>query len=94
LDEHLPKAVAQGLRRHGIVVQTAPEAGLLGQPDSRYLEYSHAGGWAVVTYDDDYLGLHAAQMPHAGIAFSPKALTVGELIKDLLLMYECWTRAR
>ncbi len=37
LDEHVPRAVATGLRMRGIDVLTAQEAGLLEAPDADHL---------------------------------------------------------
>ena len=37
-DEHLPKAIAQGLRRRGVDVVTVAEAGMLGASDERLLQ--------------------------------------------------------
>ncbi len=69
LDEHVPNAVAQALRRRGIDVLTAAEAELLGAPDADYLARSHAAGRVLVTHDGDFLRLHRQQQAHAGIAY-------------------------
>ena len=47
LDEHVPQAVAQALRRRGIDVLTAAEAGLLSVPDAELLARSYATGRVV-----------------------------------------------
>ncbi len=38
LDEHVPKAVAKGLKRRGVDVITVVEAGLRGATDEKHLE--------------------------------------------------------
>jgi hypothetical protein len=40
LDEHCSHAIAAGLRRHGIDVTTATEAGLLHAPDETHMAYA------------------------------------------------------
>ena len=40
LDEHLPHAIAEGLRRRGIDVTTTVEAGLRGASDDVHLAYA------------------------------------------------------
>src|SRR5436190_17084271 len=43
-DEHVPRAVARGLRQRGVDVLTAPQAGLLGATDEEHLERARAEG--------------------------------------------------
>ncbi len=50
-------------------VTTSTDAGLLGAPDDGQLAYATTQGRAMVTCDDDYLGLHATGAAHAGIVF-------------------------
>ena len=89
LDEHVPHAVAQALRRRGIDVLTAAEAGLLSTPDAELLARSHAAGRVVVTQDRDYLRLHQQQQAHAGIAYSEQgSRSIGQIITGLMLIYE------
>jgi hypothetical protein len=41
----------------------------------------------MVTHDDDYLRLHAAGTPHAGIAFCKQgARSIGEMLQALILI--------
>lgn len=68
MDEHLPAQVTQGLRRLGIDVLTAQEAGRCGLPDPDQLAFATAEEWVMVTFDTDYLALHRAGVRHAGIA--------------------------
>jgi len=45
-DEHVPKAVARGLRRRGVDVLTAAEAAMLGATDQEHLQFAARGGRA------------------------------------------------
>jgi predicted nuclease of predicted toxin-antitoxin system len=68
LDEHVPHAVAEGLRRRGIDVWMADQASLLGAPDADYLARSLTAGRVLVTQDSDFLRLHHHH-DHADIAY-------------------------
>ena len=89
LDEHIPHAVAQSLRRRGVDVLTAAEAGVLGAPDAEILERSRAAGRVLVTNDSDFLRLHNQRCQHAGITYCQQgARTIGELVTSLVMMFE------
>jgi predicted nuclease of predicted toxin-antitoxin system len=91
LDEHGAKALANGLRRLGIDVTTTFEVGLAGASDEEQLAYSLAQGRVIFTQDDDFLCIHAAGIPHAGIAYChQESRSVGELIRGLVLMWEIY----
>ena len=51
LDEHLPHAIAEGLRRRGIDVTTTVEAGLRGASDDVHLAYALEQRRVIVTID-------------------------------------------
>jgi hypothetical protein len=88
LDQHVQGAVGSGLRQHGIDVLTAQDAGRCGLPDPDQLAFATAEGRVMVTYDPDYLALHNAGTPHAGIAWCPMTkYGVGPLIQALLLVH-------
>lgn len=90
LDESVETAVARGLRARGIDVTTAAEAGLLSAPDEQHLAFALTQNRVLVTHDADFLRLHAAGTPHAGIAFChSKARTIGEIVRSLVLVHEC-----
>ena len=57
LDEHIPRAVADGLGRRGIDVSTTVEAGLRSATDEAHLAYARAQGRVMVTSDRDFLVL-------------------------------------
>ena len=90
-DEHVPRAVALGLRRRGIDVLTAQQAGRLSIPDDEQLEFAAADGRVMVSEDTDFLILHAAGASHAGIAFAPQGTSVGYLVQSLSLLVQILT---
>jgi predicted nuclease of predicted toxin-antitoxin system len=91
LDECCADAIADGLRRRGIDVTTTLEAGLTGAGDEQQASYGVAENRLIVTHDTDFLRIHAAGVPHAGIAFRAKdTMRVGELIKRLVLIWETY----
>ena len=87
-DEHVPKAVAKGLRERGFDAVTAAEGGTLGAEDPRLLEHLKAEGRVVITHDTDYLRLHAAGVSHAGIVYAPPETSIGNMIRGALLIAE------
>ena len=85
-DEHVPRAVVDGLRRRGVDVLTVPEAGTLGDPDEAHLALALRQGRVVFTQDADFLRLAAAGEPHAGLVYAPQGVAVGELVRGLVLV--------
>jgi hypothetical protein len=91
-DEHVDPAIAEGLRRRGIDVVTAAEAGHLSIDDPDHLTFAAAEGRVVVTFDRDYIDLHAAGTPHAGIAFAwPSRNSIGYLVNALTILHGVYT---
>jgi hypothetical protein len=89
LDEHCSHAIAAGLRRHGIDVTTATDAGLLHAPDEAHVAHALPEGRVIFTEDDDYLALNARGVPHAGIAYChQQTRNIGEIIQMLVLIWE------
>lgn len=87
-DQHMWAAVANGLRRAGVDVLTAHDAGRCGLPDADQLAFATAEERVVMTFDSDYVALHNAGVPHAGIAWCPRRkYRVGGLLQALLLMH-------
>jgi predicted nuclease of predicted toxin-antitoxin system len=85
----VPAAIAAGLRRRGIDVTTAADAGLLGAADDEHLAYAFAQGRVVYTNDEDYLVLHDRGYPHEGIAYChQQSCSIGEVIRALVLLWE------
>jgi hypothetical protein len=92
-NQHVPGAVARGLRLRGIDVLTAQEAGRCGLPDDEQLHFALTEERVLVTFDADYLVLAAQGNPHAGIAFAyADRYRIGQLISDLLVMHGVYSR--
>ena len=90
-DEHVPFAITLGVRRRGGDVQTVQEAGLRGATDDEQLAYAVATGRVVVTQDTDFLRLHATGRSHLGIIYASPQLSVGDIIRGLMLIQELLT---
>jgi len=92
LDEHVPRAVANALRRLGIDATTTPEAGLRQAVDLAHLAFAKREGRVIVTQDADFLRYHVQGVPHAGIAYCQKgSRSIGQMAETLRLMYEVLT---
>jgi predicted nuclease of predicted toxin-antitoxin system len=59
-DEHVPQAVADGLRRRGVDVLVVQDTGRRGAPDDEQLAFASQQGRVMVTMDSDYLILACA----------------------------------
>jgi hypothetical protein len=89
LDEHVPPAIADGLRRRGIDVTTTLDAGLSGAVDFDHISFALTQGCVIFTHDDDYLTLHAPGVEHNGISYCHQhARTIGQILSHLLLMHQ------
>jgi hypothetical protein len=88
MDQHFPYPASQGLRRHGVDVLTAQEAGRCGLPDGDQLTFATSTQRVMVTFDTDYLALHQSGVAHAGIAWcQEQKYGIGQLIQALLLLH-------
>ena len=88
LDESVNHAVALGLRRRGVDVSTATDAGLLGADDETQLSFARANGRVAVTHDDDFLRLAASGVHHGGIAYChQRNRTIGQIIHALVRLW-------
>ena len=54
MDEHIPKAVTEGLCRRGVDVLSAQEAGMLGANDYDQLSLANKEGRVIFTKDADF----------------------------------------
>lgn len=88
LDEHVPKAVAEGLRRRGVDVITVQELGLQAAEDVKHLERAARDGRLIITQDADFLRLHAAGHPHQGIVYAPQQTSVSQMLRSLMLLHD------
>lgn len=89
MDEHIPKAITDGLRERGVDVMTVQEDGLTGASDSEVLDRATELRYVVVTYDDDFLS-EASRRLKEDICFygviyvtEPRNVSTGKLIEDL-----------
>jgi predicted nuclease of predicted toxin-antitoxin system len=80
--------VVEGLRRRGVDVTTAYEAGLVAATDRRQIEYAQEAGRVVVTQDTDFLRLHAQGSRHSGIAFLRQGENPAKMLRMLALLYD------
>lgn len=87
-DEHVSRAVIQGLRHRGIDVLTVPEAGLMGASDEEHLARAHREGRVIFTQDDDFLRIAAAGVHHSGIVYARQHTSVRDILHGLRLIYE------
>ncbi len=65
---------------------------MAGVSDEKQLSFATESGRLLVTQDADFLRLHQAGVPHAGIAYSHQgSLTIGEMLRRLVLVYDLMT---
>jgi hypothetical protein len=93
LDEHIHRAVAEGLRHRGVNVLTVQEAGKSGVSDREQLSFALLKGRVMVTMDSDFLLLASEGVSHAGIAYANPQRSIGDLIGSLMLVYDVLTLA-
>ena len=87
-DEHVAKAVVNGLRLRGIDVLSLSDTRLFGASDVQHLELARSQGRVVFTQDSDFLALAAAGHLHAGIVYAAQGAPIGQVVQSLLLIYE------
>lgn len=88
MDEHVHPAVTAGLRRRGVNVLTAQEAGLLNTPDEQHLTMAAELGRVIFTQDADFLRLHASGLRHTGIVYAHQRTPIGAIVRGLMLLYQ------
>lgn len=88
LDECVPPAIAEGLRRHGIDATTSQEEGLLHSMDETQLDFASRQGRVLVTQDADFLRLHRLGASHQGVVYyDPADVSIGRIIQGLVLIH-------
>jgi predicted nuclease of predicted toxin-antitoxin system len=91
LDEHVPHAVADGLRRLGIEATTSTDAGLLGAADAEHIGYGLSQRRVIFTQDDDFLILASAGVELSGLAYCRQSSrSIGQIIRGLELIWEVY----
>ena len=88
VDEHIPSAVVRALRARGVDVKTVSEANRRTGSDEIQLAFALSERRVLVSYDPDFLRLHSRGVEHAGIAFAPRLMSVGALVRRLLLIHD------
>jgi predicted nuclease of predicted toxin-antitoxin system len=88
MDEHVSRAVIQGLRQRGVDVLSVPEAGTLGASDEEHLLFAVQAGRVLFTQDADFLRLAATGKAHAGIIYAPQQTSVSKIIAGLMLIFQ------
>lgn len=92
LDEHADPEIALALRRRGIDVTTAAEAGLLAASDEAHLVFATNEQRVLFTNDADFLRLAAHNSQHAGIAFCQRNWrSIGQIVAALELLHQVVT---
>ncbi len=87
LDESMPNAVAEALRRRGLDVTTSSEAQLLAARDDEQLAFATQEARVLVTRDQDFLRLNASGIKHTGIVYwTERQRTTGQLVGALATM--------
>ena len=87
-DEHVARAVADGLRPRRVDVLSVQEAGLAGADDREHIAFALAEGRVIFTQDGDFLRLAARGSPHAGIVYAPQRTSAGHIIRGLMLIHQ------
>jgi hypothetical protein len=87
-DEHVSGAVVMGLRRRGVSVLTAQEAGMMGASDEEHFAVARQRGLVMFTSDADFLRLHSRGMAHNGIVYARQRTPVGAIIRGLMLIHQ------
>ncbi len=89
LDEHIGKSILKGLRARGIDAVSVVDIDMRTAADIDHLHKARELGRVIVSFDNDFLKLHAQGEPHAGIAFFQNSQTpIGKVIKSLELLYQ------
>ena len=91
MDENVPSAVTHGLRLRGVEVVTTQDAGLIGASDEAQLNLAASQDRVLFSQDADFLGLHQQGLAHAGLAYAPQWMSIGDLVRGLLLIHDVLT---
>lgn len=87
MDEHVPRAMTNGLRLRGVDVVTAAEDGKRGAADSELVSGATELGRVLFTQDDDLL-VEASCRLRGGISFSgivyahPLRVSIGAIVEQ------------
>jgi uncharacterized protein with PIN domain len=90
-DEHVHPAIVNALRKRGVDILTAQEAGLVSVSDREHLIFSTSQGRSILTQDSDFLRLHKRGLRHSGIIYAHQRTPMSEIIQGLILIYQVLT---
>lgn len=98
MDQHVPSAITEGLRRSGIDVLRTQDDGHEQADDEVILDRAAALGRVVFTRDSDFLIIaHRRQAdgtPFAGVVYAHQtAVSIGDCISDLDLIADAYEPA-
>lgn len=91
LDEHVPHAIATGLRQLGIDVTTTIDATLLGATDAEHIAHGLIQGRVIFSEDAGFLALAHCGVKHAGLAYCQQnSRSISQIIRGLELIWEVY----
>ncbi len=91
-DENVDPEVAKQLRQKNIDAVSIHELQLRGDQDISHLQRATEIGYALCTYDKDFLRLNAQGVRHAGILFAKHdGATIGEWVRELTKIHQSLT---
>lgn len=90
LDEHMPAAILEGLRRWKIDATSIDELRRKGTKDPQIVSLASADRRIIVTRDSDFIRLSQQGVPHSGIVFVT-TMSVGQVIDALALIHGVMT---
>jgi predicted nuclease of predicted toxin-antitoxin system len=98
LDEHIDRDVLLGVYRKTLnaEMKLAVDVGLQGKSDSELLEWAAQNGYILLTKDKATMSTFAYQRMQEGlevfgVILITRHLSIGEIIKNLVLLVECAT---
>ena len=92
MDEHVPASVTKELLRLGIDVLTVQAARMRGRGDPELLAFAASEGRICVTQNTrDFLPLHQAGVPHAGIIIVSNDVTMSMYVNALTFVTQAST---
>ena len=95
LDENLPIAIGEQLRRRGIDAVTVRDLDLLGESDESHLQRAATMAHVLCTHDADYVEMASSGTDHAGIIFGQQHQHgMGEWVKFIELVHGVNSRKR
>lgn len=88
LDEHLPAALADALRRRSIQAVRVTDVGMRTATDEEHLDWSTSNNLVLITHDTDFLRIAGTEKNHAGIIWCPAGkYSIGEMLRLLLQIH-------